>query len=232
MSRCIAPAEIQPGDLVAYLEGEADPGVQEHVRRCPHCAQRVAALADLDRQLLVSRYRVSCPSSEQLALWQADLLAAEEQLQVAAHVRDCPHCQRELADLAAVDDDLLDALLERLQGVVRWLEATLVSTAPLPVGLRGLALPQRRYQADDLTIFVGSRTAPRGRQLIGRLYPHSTPRPSVEQIEVWLVRQGEAVSRQHTDELGHFVFSDLAPGRYDLGVGWQGKAVLLRDVEV
>lgn len=38
---CLAPYEIQEGDLLAYLEGEATPEVTQHIRRCPACMAEV-----------------------------------------------------------------------------------------------------------------------------------------------------------------------------------------------
>ncbi len=232
MAECINPTDIQEEDLLALAEGQADAKVKDHVRRCACCAQRVAAYRRLDRWLRAELHRASCPSSDTLARWQLRLLPADQELQVAAHVRACPHCTRELEELAAVDDDLLSLLLERLRGVSRWLEATLVATAARPAGLRGVSAPQQRYRAGDLEIFVGSQVVAQGRRLRGRLRPPADERTKAEGVEVWLVKEGQALDSRSTDERGYFSFPAVAPGRYDLGFGWQGQAVLVRGVEV
>lgn len=46
--RCIAPYEIQTGDLAAYIDGGASPRVAKHVAVCPACAAEVAALRQMD----------------------------------------------------------------------------------------------------------------------------------------------------------------------------------------
>lgn len=232
MTECINPSEIQEGDLLAYAEGQASAGVQDHVRRCAYCAERAALYERLDRRLRSGLYRTSCPPSDVLARWQLHLLPTDEELQVAAHVRACSHCTRELGELAAVDDDLLSVLLERMRGVSRWMEATLVTTAPRPVGLRGVAAPQRRYQVGDLDIFVGSQMRLEGRRLMGRLRPLTGEEARVTGVEVWLAQEGRVLQSSLTDDRGHFVFSDISPGQYDLGFAWQGEAILIRDVEV
>ncbi len=61
---CIAPAEIQAGDLVAYLEGAASTEVVTHIARCPACAAEVEELRLTDFLL-------------QQALNQADCLVEE-----------------------------------------------------------------------------------------------------------------------------------------------------------
>jgi hypothetical protein len=202
----------------------------------------------MDRLLRAGLYRTSCPPPDVLSRWQFHLLPADEELQVAAHVRGCPHCTRELGELDAVDDDLLSVLLERLQGVSRWLEATLVATtdpkgfwigleqsAPLGsemVRSRGAPATQQRYITQDLDIFVGSQIGTGGRRLMGRLRPPTDTQTAVESIEVWLVHEGQVLSSHLTDARGYFVFVALSPGRYDLGFGWQEQAVMIRGVEV
>jgi len=233
MIACINPTEIQEGDLLDYATGQASAAVQAHVRRCAHCAAQAAALGDLDHWLLAGLYRASCPAPDALARWQFHLLPAAEELAVAAHVRACPHCTRELHELQAVDDGLLATLLERLPGVSRWREATLIAAVPRPAGLRGVLPPQRRYQADGLEIFVGPQQTSDGRRLLrGHLVATRPPDQRVAGVEVWLAQAGQVLDRQITDEQGYFVFQPIAPGRYDLGFGWQGQAVLVRDVEV
>ena len=232
MTECINPSEIQEGDLLAYAEGQVGAEVQDHVQRCAYCAERTALFERIDQRLRAGLYRTSCPPSDVLTRWQFRLLPVGEELQVAAHVRTCPHCTRELEELAAVDDDLLSVLLEPLRGVSRWLEATLVATAPRPVGLRGVAVPQRRYRAGDLDVFVGSQMRPEGRRLMGRLRSSAEEETQVAGVKVWLAQEGQVLESCHTDDRGHFAFTDIPPGQYDLGFAWQGEAVLIRGVEV
>jgi hypothetical protein len=113
-----------------------------------------------------------------------------------------------------------------------WLEATLVATAPRPAELRGGAVPQRRFRADNLDIFVGSQMRPKGRRLMGRLRSSAKGETQVAGVEVWLVQEGRVLQNSFTDDRGHFVFTDIPPGQYDLGFAWQGEAILIRDVEV
>ncbi len=48
VERCIAPTEIEAGDLVAYLEGTASSRVGRHISRCPACAAQLEALRQTD----------------------------------------------------------------------------------------------------------------------------------------------------------------------------------------
>lgn len=48
---CLAPHEIQTGDLVAYLEGMAPPQVVQHIDQCPACSHEVETLRQIDSLL-------------------------------------------------------------------------------------------------------------------------------------------------------------------------------------
>lgn len=46
--RCNAPQEIQEGDLLAYIEGDASPVVIRHIAQCAACAREVEFLREVD----------------------------------------------------------------------------------------------------------------------------------------------------------------------------------------
>ena len=54
--RCIAPAEIQEGDLLAYLEGDETMAIVSHIARCRFCQQELAELERM-QDLLVAAYK-------------------------------------------------------------------------------------------------------------------------------------------------------------------------------
>src|SRR5690349_12069520 len=96
----------------------------------------------LEQLAAASLSEEACPDAEQLAAYALGLLAGIEQLQVAAHVRDCPIC-------------LHDLVLCRPPETRR--RPLLASLMPLPLaqGRRG-AGPEniRRYMAADLIVDV------------------------------------------------------------------------------
>lgn len=227
MDHCVDPTRIQPGDLLAVASGEDRPAVHAHLQDCPYCAARLQVYRQIDARLRAGQYRASCPATDKLVCWQARLLSAAEELTVAAHVRSCPHCVAEVQELAAPDGGMRDFLRRVPQGVLRWVEAAFVSMAPQPVGLRGVPLPQRRYASAGMDLFVHAQEVPGGRQLVGRLH-----RPGPVGVEVWLVHEGLLVQHTWTDDLGHFVFSPLHPGWYDLVFAWMEEGLLVRALEV
>ena len=105
MTECIEPELIKEGDLIAYVEGVADERVRDHVIRCTACADKVARLRQTSQALIGLMYRSSCPPPEVLGKYQLDLLSAGERLRIAAHVRSCSHCTRELDELAQEESE-------------------------------------------------------------------------------------------------------------------------------
>ena len=60
VGKCIAPADIQEGDLIAYLEGTAPAGVAQHLARCPACAAELESLRLTD--LLLRQALTTAPA--------------------------------------------------------------------------------------------------------------------------------------------------------------------------
>src|SRR6185503_18641157 len=109
---CISPPELEDYQLLAYLDGEANQGITSHLERCEYCHERANALARFQDRLKSRLYRVSCPSSLELGEYHLRLLPAPQMLLVAQHVRECPHCERELAQL----QDFLSELMPTPEG--------------------------------------------------------------------------------------------------------------------
>jgi anti-sigma factor RsiW len=236
MTKCIEPSQIKEGDLMAYVEGEADGRVRDHVGRCPACAGKVAQLRRTNQALLTLMYRASCPLSEVLGQYQLDLLSPDERLKVAAHVRTCPHCSRELDELRTRKDDLTHAVLQVIQGAVRVVEAALVTPPRLrPVGVRGRGrearAEQRAFHGAGLDVLVGFQpvaTHKREGTLVGAVVQAE----AVAGGRAWLFQEGEKPTFSLVDELGTFTFEEIRPGEYDLALEVGDEALLMREVVV
>jgi anti-sigma factor RsiW len=48
---CIDPTAIREGDLVAYVDGEAEEAVVRHFHQCPACAREAEVLRQLEARL-------------------------------------------------------------------------------------------------------------------------------------------------------------------------------------
>lgn len=223
--QCINPMDIQEGDLLAYVHGDAAPRVAEHVARCIYCAEQVEQLRMVDQRLFAAFYRDACPSPEVLADYALRRLPAPEQLRVAAHVRQCPACTAEIASVADLTGDAPPSLLERLRdALVTALVIHPVRQALTPA--RGAGW-QSRFERGLLSVTVSSQA----RGLTGRVRRRAmsgapagdvaTPEGDATlEGEAWLIipeaQADEDVSRSSIDAHGRFHFGDIATGTYTL----------------
>ena len=144
---CIAPYEIRDGDLLAYLEGAATPGVAAHLARCAFCTAEVAGLARMDATLVAAYVRAACPAPDDLLMYQAGLLSRPAQRRVKQHLATCTACQADLARLALpVTASVQTPLVERL----RQARAVIMATLQPPLFQPALAL---RGQEKRLRLF-------------------------------------------------------------------------------
>jgi hypothetical protein len=236
-TQCIDPSAIKEGTLLAYIDGQENEQVRRHLERCSYCAAQAESLRRMTATLKATLYRHSCPPPEQLALYQLRLLPASAQLAMAKHVRECPHCTTELAELARVEHKA--PLLERLRRTADVIQAVLVpSPRPSTAPLRGVSsIPQRFRAADeslvsplDILVSVLPGHSRRHKTVMGRLLCGEDLLPNAAS-EVCLIRNGDP--RASPLEVGGtFVFHDVEPGEYDIGLEWQGRIVLLKQVVV
>ena len=232
MSECVDPLELEEGELMAYVDGQESERVQAHLARCPHCVAQIAAYRHTAAVLRATLHRLSCPSPEQLGLYQLNLLPAEERLILARHVRECPHCARELEELARVGDR--PSFLERLHQAVGVIEAVLLPAHRLQTApLRGPHSALQRFRAEGVDVHVSVQAGhSRGaRTVMGRLVPHDQASLLAPGLEAWLMRGQEAWAAP-VEAGGIFTFEEVEPGEYSIGLEWNEQAVLVRGVKV
>ena len=213
-TRCINPNEIEEGDLVAYLHGDASPQVIEHVAHCAFCAGQVEQLRMVDAQLLAAFYRDACPTAEVLADFALNRLSATEKLRVAAHVRRCPGCSEEVAAVRDLVDETPLTLMARLrESLALALVARPVAHVTAPVrgsGWRG------RFEVEDVIITLSAQPA----GLTGRVRRRDASAGVDYTGQAWLLSEETVPDaqppRSPIDERGRFQFSRPAPGSYTL----------------
>jgi hypothetical protein len=244
VSECIDPDELQGGELAAYIEDDLQAElpsslarqdrerVRTHLACCPHCAAQAEELRRVAAQMHAVLYRASCPAPEELALYQLSLLPARERLSLAQHVRECPHCQQELEELAREPDR--PSLLHKLHQAAQTLEAALVPPpSAQALGLRGRGPAMQRFRLEDLDVLVSVQPGhSRGqRRLEGRLLPQERADQVAWGAEVWLLQDQEAVVAP-IEARGTFSFADVEPGTYRLGFEWHNQAVQTGEIDV
>ena len=109
---CVTPPELEDRQLLAWLDDrEAHQETAIHLKMCPYCREKAEALDRLQKRLRSGLHRVNCPSSMELGEYHLRMLPASQMLVVAQHVRECPHCAREISELEGFLSDLAPELL-------------------------------------------------------------------------------------------------------------------------
>jgi anti-sigma factor RsiW len=236
VSDCINPGEIEEGDLMAYVDGLAGEVVRRHIARCAACAREARELGSLQRSLVGQLYRFACPAPESLTGYLARDLDRNDTLVVAQHVRECPHCARELATLAREARSGPGWARRALQV----LEAALIQPAggwePAAVrGGPGWLAGARRYQADEVEalVMVGDPAARGDRQdVTGLLHVGGAVPEEAGEVTAELYRDDGLVGLAQVSTRGQFSFGELSAGTYDVCLVWGAREIWLRGIEV
>lgn len=234
MTECMDPTSIGEGDLIAYVEGKAGEEIADHVNRCAACAGKVTKIRETCHALFTLAYRADCPAPEVLGQYQMKLLSSAEELRVAAHVRTCPHCTREMAELGEEEDSLTQMILRTLQGAVQIVETSLMLPSRGQPVRTGTAIGEQatfRFHSDDADMIVGFEPSGSGGRR-GELRGTIAKPEIVPGSRAWLFREGDRPISTPVDALGTFVFDMITPGEYDLALEAGEKALLMRGVVI
>ena len=246
MTRCISAREPNDADLLRVLDGEDAGHAAKHVRECSHCRQRAIRLAKLHDRLTTRLYRLDCPTPDRLGEYHMGLATKIQAETVAQHLAQCPHCEREVAQLASFLDELAPELepsfLERTREQATALIAKLVpgpdrdrqqqmpGWAPARAGIRGSDAGPLLYQAGDLTISIDIQPdgGHPGRYVILGLVMglHDAP------ASVGLVEQDLQIAEQAIDEAASFAFPKVASGDYGLRLVAEHVQVHIKELKV
>jgi len=166
---CIFPPELEDKKLLAYLDGEVDQKTKLHLEQCQYCLERAKDLARVHNLLTVRLYRITCPSSLELGEYHLRMLPASQMLIVSQHLRECPHCTREVTALQSYLNELTptgeSGVLEGIKILVaRWVgENPESSISPAPSALRGEAKGPLTFEADGIVIILDIQPTSEGR---------------------------------------------------------------------
>lgn|SRR5574341_864903 len=97
---CSFPPELTDQKLLEALDGIADEATTKHLLGCPYCQTRANSLENMQKRLKSRLFRAACPPSLELAEFYLRTLPPPRMLVLSQHVRTCPHCTREIAQIA------------------------------------------------------------------------------------------------------------------------------------
>jgi hypothetical protein len=221
---CLFPPQLDDEQLLAYLDERiVHSDTAYHLENCPFCRERAEALNRFQKRLSTRLYRATCPSPMELGEFHLRMLGASQMLIVGQHLRECPHCAREVSQL----DEFLDELSLPLTGMERMkvLIAQLVSGKGLgqqplgfpnaagSAGLRGSGEEPFVYQADDIQIIIETQDdaeQPGFKTALGLVTGLKSNGFMIEAYQ-----EGKLVTTTFIDEIGNFLLTHLSPGLYD-----------------
>lgn len=220
---------IDEGSLLAYLDNAVSPEVRDQIESDPELVAQAQRLRSVESKLGQTLARAICPSATVLGDYQDGLLDTDESLRVARHAAECPHCNRELIQMAAFMDevrrDIDPGLLERMKHIVADLirgpspDSIIPPAARLaPVGIRGAENDRNWiYQAGDYQIAI---TAAHDSEVPGRfILTGLVIGPDTEhwRAELSSSEDSHTLARiAPVDEIGGFALLGVPHGRYNL----------------
>ena len=151
---CISPPELSDRQLLEFLDGEAAPETTHHLGICQYCRNKADALAQLQSGLTTRLYRITCPSPLELGEYHLRIMPSPQMLVIAQHVRACPHCEAEVAQLETFLKDLTPDVKPAPLTPIRVLVARLVggSESALRPALRGESKGPLIFEVDGVVI--------------------------------------------------------------------------------
>ena len=167
--KCKFPPELEDKKLLAYLDGEVDQEAKFHLEQCQYCLEKAKDLARVHNLLTARLYRINCPSSLELGEYQLNMLSDSQKLIVWQHLRECPHCTREVDELQNYLGNLTpvgeSGVLEGIKTLVaRWVGGNPAgSLSPAPSALRGEAKGPLTFEADGIVIILDIQPISAGR---------------------------------------------------------------------
>src|SRR5215212_6935551 len=154
--KCITSPALDDTQIVSYVEGEADDTVVAHIKECPFCSEKATQWTLLQNGLRKQLYWVTCPTPIELGDYHLGFLPDPQKMVVAQHVRECPLCRREMAEL----EDFLNELAPKA-GVIETAKVLIARViggengfTASSVALRGEVKGPLTLEADGIVIIL------------------------------------------------------------------------------
>jgi hypothetical protein len=173
----------------------------------------------INKNLSSHLYRISCPSAQDLGEYHLQMLSDDQTRAVSRHLKTCPHCTKELAQLKAYLNELAPDLeytpMERAKIWIARLLPGGLGSGPTPAfALRGETDGPLIFEAGSyqLTLEIqGDPADPGSRTILGLVIGGAD---SLQRVELW--QDGRPIQDTIVDDLGNFIFAGVQPGSYDL----------------
>lgn len=209
--------DCPPGHLLGeYQLGMLDAGtatqVEQHVSQCQHCSAEMVAL---------STFMAQAPLPVSLAAQPAHAVAQNNHhpVQDVQRVWDAARGQAE-------------------QGVRRVLASLLPPQPRVAFSREANQQAQAwpcRYVAEDVTVTLQLEQSTNHTgtlQLIGFVTRNGVALAALHDLPVQLTSAAQTVYTQHIDELGNFIFAELAPATYTLELQFPAETIVIDQLDI
>jgi hypothetical protein len=216
-TNCALPPELDDKQLLAYLDDRnTNQEIAQHLEKCPYCRERAENLDLFQMRLTTRLYRATCPSPMELGEFHMRMLPAPQRLVIAQHIRECPHCERELSQLEEFmkEPKPQAGVLE----TVKVLMARLISGGALMgTALRGEAKTSPVFETDGMVITLNLQSDPKGEvSILGQMAADDQDRWTGADVE--LKQPYLAALHATVDDLGAFTFDSVDPGSIQMTI--------------
>lgn len=240
MKKCISPPELTDSQLLLFLDGEADTTTKLHLDVCEYCLEKAQDLALLQKQI----YGLAHPSPMELGEYHLRMLPKRKAYIIEQHLRGCPHCRREVAELQSFLGDLAPAAEDSLATKAKVLIAKLVGGqagtgnqgplgfAPAVIALRGEDKGPMAFEADGIVITLDLQPSAKGQvSLQGQVAADDQDEWTDALVQVLQVETPELTGV--LDDLGAFGFDEVQPGPIQLKItSTNGIEVQILDIDI
>lgn len=221
---------IQPGELLAYLNGEQLPHIEQALQESLELQQKLEELREAEMLLQKLVHRVDKFDPLDLVDVVSGNATPEQKLRMAALVRHNPKIREEL-DALKKEWRALNQKEERSKTLPEFFATPL----ELALGLRGDQEVERKectFQVVELKAKITFRFASAVSgdwQLDGYLTQHEEHLP---EIKIFLRSNKKRVRSTYTDGEGFFSFSHLSSGIYQLKAYLDQGVIVISDIEL
>jgi hypothetical protein len=245
----MAPAD---DDLLKFVLDEVSlpKTAREHIKHCTICQQRLTHYKTMNSYLLSHLYRSECPTSMQISLYAASYLPEQESLLVAAHIRRCPLCAREVADTrhSLANTRLMTTAPLPLHKIVQYITAIPITAETQLVLRNGTTKVKwpRQYRAETINLLLDLTPTGHQKYIVLGAISDLQPGSSIDafegvEIELHIAQQNlddksaesqSSFMATQVDDLGSFVFNAVPIGTYCLIAHLPGRDVVVEELTI
>jgi hypothetical protein len=194
-------------------------------------------LANIEENLRRKLYRAFCPESMELDDYLTGELPKERSTMIRAHLKECPHCRRELDQMQAflreTRPNLELNLIERVRVLVARLATSsdVAGLSPAMQGVRGREGQVISYETEGIKVILDVQAEPE-RADFRAIYGVLVGAEEAQEFQAQLQQNNEPLSSIGVDSFGNFEFLSIAPGKYQLVLVGPGIEIQIEDLVI